>query len=49
MNIENVNFDLENPSESGRILIDKPAGITSFGVVARVRRVLKQKLNKKKT
>lgn len=48
MNIENVNFDLENPSESGRILIDKPAGITSFGVVARVRRVLKQKLNKKK-
>ena len=48
MNIENVNFDLENPSESGRILIDKPAGITSFGVVARVRRVLKQKLGKKK-
>lgn len=48
MNIENMNFDLENPSESGRILIDKPAGITSFGVVARVRRVLKQKLGKKK-
>ena len=48
MNIENVNFNLENPSESGRILIDKPAGITSFGVVARVRRVLKQKLGKKK-
>lgn len=48
MNIENVNFDLENPPESGRILIDKPAGITSFGVVARVRRVLKQKLGKKK-
>ena len=48
MNIKNVNFDFENPAESGRILIDKPAGITSFGVVARVRRVLKQKLNKKK-
>ena len=48
MNIENMNFDLENPPESGRILIDKPAGITSFGVVARVRRVLKQKLGKKK-
>lgn len=48
MNIENMNFDLENPSESGRILIDKPAGITSFGIVARVRRVLKQKLGKKK-
>lgn len=48
MNIKNMNFDLENPSESGRILIDKPAGITSFGVVARVRRVLKQKLSKKK-
>ena len=48
MNIENMNFDLENPLESGRILIDKPAGITSFGVVARVRRVLKQKLGKKK-
>lgn len=48
MNIKNMNFDLENPPESGRILIDKPAGITSFGVVARVRRVLKQKLGKKK-
>ncbi len=48
MNIENMNFDLENPSESGRILIDKPAGITSFGIVARVRRILKQKLGKKK-
>lgn len=48
MNIKNINFDLENPPESGRILIDKPAGITSFGVVARVRRVLKQKLGKKK-
>lgn len=29
------------------ILIDKPAGMTSFGVVARVRRVLSQKLNKR--
>ena len=28
-------------NDSGRILIDKPAGITSFGVVARIRRVLK--------
>ena len=29
------------------ILIDKPAGITSFGVVARVRRVLKEREGKK--
>lgn len=29
------------------ILIDKPAGITSFGVVARVRRVLSEKAGKK--
>ncbi len=28
-------------------LIDKPAGITSFGVVARVRRILKEKLGQK--
>lgn len=28
-------------------LVDKPAGITSFGVVARVRRVLSQQLGKK--
>lgn len=31
----------------GVILIDKPAGMTSFGVVARVRRVLSQKSGKK--
>jgi len=31
----------------GIILIDKPAGMTSFGVVARVRRVLSQKAGKK--
>ena len=31
----------------GIILIDKPAGMTSFGVVARIRRVLVQQANKK--
>ncbi len=31
----------------GIILIDKPAGLTSFGVVARVRRVLTQRAGKK--
>lgn len=31
----------------GTILIDKPAGMTSFGVVARVRRVLSEKAGKK--
>ena len=29
------------------ILIDKPAGITSFGVVARIRRLLREELGKK--
>lgn len=43
-----MNFDIKNPAEQGKILIDKPAGITSFGVVARVRRVLGEKLGKKK-
>lgn len=43
-----MDLNLNNPPESGRILIDKPAGITSFGVVARVRRILGEKLNKKK-
>jgi len=33
--------------EDDVLLIDKPAGITSFGVVARVRRVLSQQLGKK--
>ena len=41
-------FDLENIAESGQILIDKPAGMTSFGVVARVRRVLGEQLGRKK-
>ena len=34
-------------TEDGMILVDKPAGITSFGVVARVRRQLSQQLGKK--
>ena len=33
--------------DDGIILVDKPAGMTSFGVVARVRRVLTEKLGKK--
>ncbi|MDB5165180.1 MAG: truB [Candidatus Saccharibacteria bacterium] len=33
--------------ENGIILIDKPAGMTSFGVVARIRRVLSEKAGKK--
>jgi tRNA pseudouridine55 synthase len=33
--------------EDGIILIDKPAGMTSFGVVARIRRVLSLKKGKK--
>lgn len=33
--------------ENGVLLIDKPAGMTSFGVVARVRRVLSQQHGKK--
>lgn len=33
--------------EDGIILIDKPAGMTSFGVVARVRRVLSEQAGKK--
>ena len=34
-------------TEDGMLLVDKPAGITSFGVVARVRRQLTQQLGKK--
>jgi len=34
-------------NEDSVILVDKPAGITSFGVVARVRRRLSQQLGKK--
>lgn len=33
--------------ENGIILIDKPAGLTSFGVVARLRRVLSQQAGRK--
>lgn len=33
--------------QDGIILIDKPAGMTSFGVVARIRRVLSQQIGKK--
>ncbi|MFA5172757.1 MAG: tRNA pseudouridine(55) synthase TruB [Sulfuriferula sp.] len=33
--------------DDGTLLIDKPAGMTSFGVVARVRRVLSQHAGKK--
>lgn len=33
--------------EDSIILIDKPAGMTSFGVVARIRRVLSQQVGKK--
>lgn len=34
-------------NEDSVVLVDKPAGITSFGVVARVRRKLSQQLGKK--
>ena len=34
-------------TEDGMILVDKPAGITSFGVVARIRRQLSQQIGKK--
>jgi len=33
--------------QDGIILVDKPAGMTSFGVVARIRRVLSKEQNKK--
>jgi len=36
-----------NNSPNGILLIDKPAGMTSFGVVARVRRILSQHAGKK--
>lgn len=36
-----------DPVTDGIILVDKPSGMTSFGVVARVRRVLSQKAGKK--
>jgi tRNA pseudouridine55 synthase len=34
-------------NENGIILVDKPAGVTSFGVVARVRRQLSEQIGKK--
>lgn len=34
--------------EKGILLIDKPSGITSFGVVARIRRLISNELQKKK-
>jgi tRNA pseudouridine55 synthase len=34
-------------TQDGMVLVDKPAGMTSFGVVARVRRVLSQAVGKK--
>lgn len=36
-----------NQMTDGILLIDKPAGMTSFGVVARVRRVLSERVGKK--
>ena len=36
-----------NDSPNGILLIDKPAGMSSFGVVARVRRILSQQVGKK--
>jgi len=41
-----MNSDFIVP-EDGMVLVDKPAGITSFGVVARVRRRLSEQLGKK--
>ena len=35
--------------QNGILLIDKPANMTSFGVVARIRRVLSQQAGKKVT
>lgn len=39
--------DFPRVPEDGMVLVDKPAGITSFGVVARVRRRLSEQLGKK--
>lgn len=39
--------ELQTVPENDMVLIDKPAGITSFGVVARVRRRLSEQLGKK--
>ena len=43
----NVFESLPPLPEGGQILIDKPSGITSFGVVARIRRVLKDHFERK--
>lgn len=40
-------IDFDSLQENGRIYIDKPAGITSFGVVSRIRRKLTQHFGKK--
>lgn len=37
----------DDPMTDGIILIDKPAGMTSFGVVARIKRVLRERAGKK--
>ena len=42
-----MNSDNLNLPPDGRILIDKPANMTSFGVVARVRRILSLEFGKK--
>ncbi|MDO4611248.1 MAG: tRNA pseudouridine(55) synthase TruB [Candidatus Saccharibacteria bacterium] len=42
-----ISPDLLPDSEDNIILVDKPAGISSFGVVAKVRGALKSKFNKK--
>lgn len=42
----NINSGNSIPAD-GTLLVDKPAGITSFGVVARIRRQLSQQLGKK--
>ena len=47
MIFENQNQVVNAISNGDIILIDKPAGISSFGVVARVRRYLSQKAGKK--
>ena len=47
MIFENQNQVVNAISNGDVILIDKPAGISSFGVVARVRRYLSQKAGKK--
>ena len=45
MEINKITPDLK--TVNGMLLIDKPAGMTSFGVVARIRRVLSEKVGKK--